>query len=67
MPVNIRAYKGRPVPYYEFSDSQLRYSIEEAEASIRRLVIIDHPRSVWAIKVLKENIRVMRRVMGGAS
>ena len=65
--MNIRAYKGNPVPYFEFSDSQLRHSIEEAEASIRRLAIIDHPRSVWAIKVLKENIRVMRRVMGGTT
>lgn len=67
MPVNINAYRGQPVPYYEFSDSELRYSIKEAEASIRRMAIIDHPRSVWATKILKENIRVMRRVMGGAS
>lgn len=67
MPVNIHAYLGQPVPYYEFSDSELRYSIKEAEAGIRRLAIIDHPRSVWAIRVLNENIRVMRRVMGGAS
>lgn len=67
MSMNIRDYQGQPVPYYEFSDGELRHSIEEAKASIRRLAIVDHPRSAWAIKVLKENIRFMQRVLRGAS
>jgi len=65
--MNIRDYQRQPVPYHEFSDGELRHSIEEAKASIRRLAIVDHPRSAWAIKVLKENIRIMRQVLRGAS
>lgn len=67
MAVNIRAHKGQPVPYYEFTNGELGRCIKDAEDSIRRLATSDHPRSVWAVKVLKENIRIMRCVMGGTT
>lgn len=67
MSVNTRAYKGQPVPYYEFNNGELRRCIEDAEDSIRKLATSDHQRAAWAVKVLKENIRIMRCVMGGAS
>lgn len=67
MSVNIYAHRGQPVPYYEFTNGELRRCIEDAEASIRKLAKGDHPRSMWAIQVLKENIRIMRCVMGGTT
>lgn len=67
MSVNIRAYKGQPVPYFEFSDSELRQAIQAANESIQSLALLDTKRAEWSIKVLRENIRTMRRVMGGTS
>lgn len=67
MSINIRAYKGQPVPYFEFSDSELRQAIQSARESIQSLALLDTKRAEWSIKVLRDNIKTMRRVMGGTS
>ena len=67
MSINIRAYKGQPVPYFEFSDSELRHAIQCARESIQSLALLDTKRAEWSIKVLRDNIKTMRRVMGGTS
>lgn len=67
MSVNIRAYKGQPVTYFEFSDSELRHAIQSARESIQALALLDTKRAEWSIKVLRDNIKTMRRVMGGTS
>lgn len=67
MSINIRLYRGQPVPYFEFSDSELRQAIQAANQSIRHLAPLDTKRAEWSIKVLQDNIKTMRRVMGGTS
>src|SRR5690554_6853707 len=65
--VNIRLYRGQPVPYFEFSDSELRQAIQAARESIQALALLDTKRAEWSIGVLRDNIKTMRRVMGGTS
>ena len=55
------------MPYFEFSDSELRHAIQSANESIQSLALLDTKRAEWSIKVLRDNIRTMRRVMGGTS
>jgi len=65
--INIRLYRGQPVPYFEFSDSELRQAIQAANESIQSLALLDTKRAEWSIRVLRDNIKTMRRVMGGTS
>lgn len=66
MSIKIRGYK-EPVPYIEFSDSELRQAIQDAKESIQSLALLDTRRAEWSIKVLLDNIKTMRRVMRGTS
>ena len=67
MSINIRLYRGQPVPYFEFSDSELRQAIQAANQSIQLMALLGTKRAEWSIGVLRDNIKTMRRVMGGAS
>src|SRR5690606_17187640 len=55
--INIRLYRGQPVPYFEFSDSELRQAIQAANESIQSLALLDTKRAEWSIKVLRDNIK----------
>jgi len=59
----VQAVK-QPTPYWDMSDQMLRSCIDKAEENIKLLFESGHPRSAWSITVLRENIRVMKRVMG---
>lgn len=59
----MRAVK-QPIPYWDMSDQMLRSCINKAEENIKTLFESGHPRAAWSITVLRENIRVMKRVMG---
>ena len=67
MSINVHAYRGKPVPYFEFSDEELRMSIRAAKYSIEGLEQLGTERAKHSIKVLKKNITHLRRTLGGAS
>lgn len=67
MPINVHAYRGRPVPYFEFSDEELRHAIRSAKASVVELEKMGTDRAKQSAQVLRKNINMLRRVLGGAS
>lgn len=67
MPINVHDYRGRPVPYFEFSDQELRHAIRSAKESIEQLEVKGCETSLRSIRILNRNLSVMRRVLGGAS
>lgn len=67
MSINVHAYRGKPVPYFEFSDDELRMAIRTAKKSIEGLEQLGTERAKQSIKVLQDNINHLRRTLGGAS
>lgn len=67
MSINVHAYRGKPVPYFEFSDEELRHAIRSAKTSIAELEAMGTERAKRSARVLRKNINMLRRVLGGAS
>lgn len=64
MSLNVMRHRGRPVPYSEFSEFELKMSIDHALQSIEYLSKMDTPTARFSIEVLQKNIHIMQKTTG---